>query len=138
MKIYFDHEKLVAYQEALKFAEWCRPVLDGLSKSYAVREQLDRARTSIPLNIAEGSAKFTAPDRCRFFDIARGSAMECAACIDLLLIDGHVTVEQMDEGKNCVRQIVALLVGLIKANIPDRFAEDAQPYRVNSVSGEQD
>ena len=136
MKIYFDHEKLVAYQEALKFAGWCRPILDGVPKSYTVREQLDRARTSIALNIAEGNAKFTAPDRCRFFHIARGSAMECAACIDLLLIDGHVTAEQMDAGKNCLRQIVALLVGLIKANIPDRFEEDPLPYRVDGVSGQ--
>jgi four helix bundle protein len=138
MKIYFDHEKLIAYQEALKFAEWCRPALDALPKSYAVREQLDRARTSIPLNIAEGNAKFTAPDRCRFFDIARGSAMECAACIDLLLIDGHITAEQMDEGKNRLRHIVALLVGLIKANISDRFGEDPLPYRVDGAFGERD
>jgi four helix bundle protein len=138
MKIYFDHEKLVAYQEALKFSGWCRPVFDALPKSYAVREQLDRARTSIPLNIAEGNAKFTAPDRCRFFDIARGSAMECAACIDLLLIDGHITAEQMDEGKNGLRHIVALLVGLIKANIPDRFGEDPLPYRVDGEAGEGD
>src|SRR6266571_3398803 len=40
--------------------------------------QLDRASTSVSLNIAEGNGKFTSPDRCRFFDNARGSALESA------------------------------------------------------------
>jgi len=34
------------------------------------------------LNIAEGNGRFTSPDRCRFFDTARGSVLECAACLD--------------------------------------------------------
>ena len=130
MKTYFDHEKLQVYQDSLKFAAWCRPILDGLPKSYAVRDQLDRARTSIPLNIAEGNGKFTAADRCRFLDNARGSALECAACIDLLLIDGHLTAFLVEEGKTILRQVFAMLIGLIKSNSPDRFREDAVEYKV--------
>src|SRR5947207_6782236 len=44
------------------------------------------ASTSIPLNIAEGNGKFSAKDRARFFEMARGSALECAACLDVLLV----------------------------------------------------
>ncbi len=81
----FDHEKLSVYQEAIKFVAWADDLLEMIPKNLAVHSQLDRAATSIPLNIAEGNGKYTAPDRCRFFDIARGSAPECAACLDVLV-----------------------------------------------------
>ena len=40
---------------------------------------------SLELNIAEGNGKYTSADRCRFFDTARASALECAACLDVLV-----------------------------------------------------
>ena len=81
----FDHEKLTVYQDSIRFVVWAGERLETLPKSLAAYDQLDRASTSIPLNIAEGNGKYTAPDRCRFFDIARGSALECAACLDVLV-----------------------------------------------------
>lgn len=60
-------------------------MLDKLPRGASVRDQLDRASTSIPLNIAEGNGKFTSADRCRFFDNARGSALESAACLDVMI-----------------------------------------------------
>ena len=81
----FDHERLEVYQASLSFIGWLEPVLQKLPKSLPVTDQLDRASTSIPLNIAEGNGKFTGADRCRFFDIARGSALESAAALDVLL-----------------------------------------------------
>ncbi len=78
MKIYFDHEKLQVHQATLKFYAWCEPILERLPKSATVRDQVDRARTSVVLNIPEGNGKYTSADRCRFFDISRGSALECA------------------------------------------------------------
>ena len=66
MRRYFDHERLEVYRAALSFVEWQEPVLQKLPKSLSVADQLDRASTSIPLNIAEGNGKFTGPDRCRF------------------------------------------------------------------------
>ena len=85
MKARFDHEKLDVYQEAIRFVAWAGGLLETLPKSLAAYDPLDRASTSIALNIAEGNGKYTAPDRCRFFDIARGSALECAACLDVLV-----------------------------------------------------
>ena len=72
MKTHFDHEKLDVYQDAIGFVSWADELLEGIPKSLAVHNQLDRASTSIPLNIAEGNGKYTAADRCRFFDMARG------------------------------------------------------------------
>ncbi|HEV3409649.1 MAG TPA: four helix bundle protein, partial [Chthoniobacterales bacterium] len=71
----FDHEKLEVYQEAIAFCAWAGELIDTLPR-LAARDQLDRASTSIPLNIAEGNAKFSAADRSRFLEIARGSAVE--------------------------------------------------------------
>ena len=56
-----------------------------------VKDQLDRASTSIALNIAEGNGKYALKDRCRFFDIAHGSALECASAQDILVAKGRLT-----------------------------------------------
>ena len=130
MKIYFDHEKLDAYQKALTFAAWSEPILERVPKSAAVHGQLDRARTSIVLNIPEGNGRFTAGDRCKFFDIARGSGSECAGCLDLLLIKKLLSDAELDQGKTLLKDIVSLLVGLIRSNSPDRMHEDPGEYRV--------
>jgi four helix bundle protein len=65
MRTSLDHEKLEVYQASLEFITWTIPLLDGLPGAASVRNQLDRASTSIPLNIAEANGKFTSPDRCR-------------------------------------------------------------------------
>ena len=96
MKTSFDHEKLSVYQEAIRFVAWVGDLLETLPKSLAVYDQMDRASTSIALNIAEGNGKHTAPDRCRFFDIARGSALECAACLDVLVAKKRLARAEQD------------------------------------------
>ena len=130
MKIYFDHEKLQAYQKALDFAAWSETILERVPKSTAVYGQLDRARTSIVLNIPEGNGRFTFPDRCKFFDIARGSGLESAGCLDLIFIKKLVSEVELDQGKTLLKDIVSLLVGLIRSNSPDRLHEEIGEYRV--------
>ena len=130
MKIYFDHEKLDAYKKALAFAAWAEPVLERLPKSVAVQNQLDRARTLIVLNIPEGNGRFTPADRCKFFDVARGSALECAGCLDLIFMKKLLSEVELDAGKRLLKDIVSLLVGLIRSNSPDRLHEEAVEYRV--------
>ena len=119
----FDHEKLEVYQASLAFIAWLEPVLQRLPKSLPVRDQLDRASTSIPLNIAEGNGKFTSADRCRFFDIARGSALESAAALDVLLAKSRCSGEEVSPGKDRLWSIVSMLVGLIRANSDYRLHE---------------
>lgn len=119
----FDHERLEVYQAALSFLDWLEPVLQKLPKSLSVVDQLDRASTSIPLNIAEGNGKFTSADRCRFFDIARGSALESAAALDVLVAKKRCTQEEVAAGKDCLWSIVSILVGLIRSNSDYRLHE---------------
>ena len=63
MKSQFDHEKLDVYQDAIGFVTWVNELLEGIPKGFAVYSQLDRASTSIPLNIAEGNGKYTSTGR---------------------------------------------------------------------------
>jgi four helix bundle protein len=126
---HFDHEKLIAYQRGIQFVAWSSRLLETLPAKLAVCDQLDRASTSIPLNIAEGNAKHTAPDRCRYFDTARGSALECAACLDVLVAKGKCTIEQVQAGKGILLEVVALLIGLTRSISPDRLGEEAVAYR---------
>ncbi len=89
----FDHEKLEVYREAIAFVAWLSAILEGTLRTGDVKDQLDRASTSIALNIAEGNGKFAPKDRCRFFDIAHGSALECAAGLDILAAKTKLTPE---------------------------------------------
>jgi len=123
MTLSFDHEKLEVYQAALGFVAWVEPVLQELPKTMAVRDQLDRASTSIVLNLAEGNGKFTPADRCRFFDIARGSALECAAALDVLVAKGRCDSAAVATGKAHLHRIVSMTVGLIRANSDYRLHE---------------
>ncbi len=129
-RTYFDHEKLVAYQRSIPFAGWASELLKELPAKLAVADQLDRASTSIPLNIAEANAKFTALDRCRYLDTARGSALESAACLDVLVAKGRCTGEQIEGGKRLLQETVSSLVGLTKSVAPGWLGEDAPPYQV--------
>lgn len=121
-----DHEKLEVYQAALAFIAWLEPILSKLPKSMAVADQLDRASTSIPLNLAEGNGKFTGPDRCRYFDNARGSALESAAALDVLVAKGRCSPEEVLAGKERLVSVVSMLVGLIKANSDYRMHEEGE------------
>jgi four helix bundle protein len=126
MNTSFDHEKLSVYQESIKFVIWSDEILETLPKNLAVHGQLDRAATSISLNIAEGNGQYTAADRCRFFDIARGSALESAACLDVLVAKKRLV--EAGPGKAILVRIVSMLVGLIRSTSPDRVHEDRGSY----------
>jgi four helix bundle protein len=111
---WFDHEKLEVYREAIDFVAWLSGAMEETPRVGDVKDQLDRASTSIPLNIAEGNGKYASKDRCRFFDIAHGSALECAAGLDVLVAKARLTNDQIRPGKVRLQKIVRMLMGLIK------------------------
>src|SRR6266550_1139927 len=124
MKTHFDHEKLDVYQGAIAFCGWVGQFIAAISAKAAAKDQLDRASTSIPLNIAEGNGKFSAKDRARFLEMARGSALECAACLDVLLVRKLASEEQVVLAKEQLVRIVQMLIGLLR-----KFSERAGVLR---------
>ena len=69
------------YQMALVFHRAC--VAQAGVPRY-LRDQLNRASSSVALNLAEGSAKPSARDQARFYSIAMGSLRESQAAIELI------------------------------------------------------
>ena len=122
MRTSFDHEKLDIYQDAIRFVSYSDELLEDIPKSLAVHNQLDRASTSIPLNCAEENGTYTPADRCRFFDIARGSALECAACIDVLVAKKRIA--QANFGQAFLVRIVSMGVGRIRSTSLSRVHEN--------------
>jgi len=108
-----DHERLDCFQLALQFAALV-PALTKTARP-ALRDQLERASSSIALTLAEGCARRTRRDRQHFFAIAQGSAAECAAAVDILRALGHVTFADATRAKHKLTRIVQMLVGLRRA-----------------------
>ena len=123
----FDHEKLTVYQSSLRFVTWASELIAKVEAKAAVKDQLDRASTSVPLNIAEGNRKFAIRDRCRYLDFARGSALECAACLDVLVAKRLTETEAITDGKQQLFEVVSMLIGLIHS-LTRRVGEESGEY----------
>jgi four helix bundle protein len=113
----FDHEKLDAYRVSIEFVAWVSSVLDEMpskGRPSAVRH-LDESSTSVALNIAEGNGKRSIADRVRYLEIARGSALECAACVDVLVVRKKLASEAAMIGKATLIRIVSMVTKLIES-----------------------
>ena len=112
----FAHEKLDVYNLALDFLVLAHGVIENLPRGHGyLADQLGRASTSIVLNLAEGSGKFSKPDKRRYYLTAAGSATECAAILDICLRLNLVLIESHSTGKEMLQRIAAMLVKLAKA-----------------------
>jgi four helix bundle protein len=123
----FHHEKLTVYQRALEFATWSQDLIESLTKKASTRDHLERAGDSIALNIAEGNGKFSQKDRARFFQIAHGSALESAACLDLLVARRCCNGNAIANGKSILEEIVKMLFAMLD-KLGCRVAEDSAEY----------
>lgn len=129
MKPLFDHEKLDVYRESIAFCAWAGEFLGSVDGKIAAKDQLDRASTSVPLNIAEANGKFSNKDRARFLEMARGSALECAACLDVLVSRKLSSAGTVLPGKEQLVRIVQMLVGMLR-----KFSERADVLREDAAS----
>lgn len=119
MRTYFDHEKLEVYQIELAFLRWVTPLLAKVKQSGSAArtsemiDQLDRASLSALLNTAEGNGRRQRQARAKFFDDARGSVTECAACLDAIVAKGICSEAEIAEGKQLLIRICSMLTKLI-------------------------
>lgn len=93
----FEFQKLEVYKKAKLFHSDCKKlIITGKLDNY-VKDQLGRASFSIPLNIAEGSGKFSKADRRNYFTTARASIFECVAALDILCDEGKLTRAEFED-----------------------------------------
>jgi len=108
----FGHEKLDVYRAAIEYVGWAYRFCEGLKGHRNAKDQLLRASQAMPLNIAEGNGKATDGDRRRYFEIARGSALECGAVQDVLQVCGALAADENTNRKALLDRIVAMLTKL--------------------------
>ncbi|MEE4330759.1 MAG: four helix bundle protein [Wenzhouxiangella sp.] len=119
------HEKLDVYRLSIEYVAWVFEKANDLNGIYRpARDQWLRASQSVPLNIAEGNGKTSIADRRRFFEIARGSALECAAVQDVLVI-GQALLENESQAQKVKLDRIAMMLS--------RMA--GRGYRVGEQSG---
>ena len=110
----FDHDKLDVYRLSIDCVATSFRIAKELNRVHRhARDQWLRAAQSIPLNIAEGNGKRSLKDRNRFLDIARGSALECAAIQDVLAATDGLDVGQHQDLKRMLKRVVSMLTRLI-------------------------
>jgi len=106
------HERLDAFQVALEFITFTVE-LPPLAGGTDILDQLRKASTSIALNIAEGTGK-QGRERARFYQIARGSALESAAALTVLCRQGHLSKELHLTGRRLCERLYAMLTRLVR------------------------
>jgi four helix bundle protein len=81
----YKFQRLQVYQLGLDHVDMVYRLTAMFPKSenLNLRSQLERASTSVVLNIAEGSTGQTDPEQARFLGLALRSLMECVACLDI-------------------------------------------------------
>jgi four helix bundle protein len=110
-----DFERLDVYRCAIDFLALTSRITRRMPRGHAdLRDQIRRASTSIPLNIAEASDRTREPDRAHFLAIACGSAFECGAILDVLVRLVAVAPEDVEQAKTLPSRVVAMLTKMCR------------------------
>lgn len=112
----FDFENLDVYNKA---KDLNKEVLQFLKENKQIdsyiRDQLKRASISAVINIAEGSGKFSKPDKRNFYTISRGSVYECVSLFDIIKDESQISEDQFDYFYKKFETISKMLIGLINS-----------------------
>ena len=128
----FDHERLDVYRLSIEYVAFSYNIAKSLGgTNRQARDQWLRANQSVPLNIAEGNGKQSLNDKNRFFEIARGSALECAAIHDVLRVCDAIDDDTNCRGKTDLKRIVSMLTRLIQrtSGVSEERIEYEYEYR---------
>lgn len=113
----FDHERLDVYRVGLGFIVQSTNLINGLPIGHGyLADQLRRAALSITLNTAEGAGEFAPAEKARFYRMARRSATECAAILDVMRELAVAAPEAIEDGQDRLAKIVSMLVKLGKVH----------------------
>jgi len=132
----FGHKQLDVYRAAIEYVGWSFRLCERLKGQRDAKDQLLRASQAIPLNIAEGNGKATEGERRRFFEIARGSALECGAVQDVLEVCGALLPAENADAKRLLDRIFAMLTRLGKRGYLVR--EVPNKYGIGEVESDPD
>jgi four helix bundle protein len=112
----FRFRNFPVYKKAKEFRKLVKKLLNKLpaSEKFVLIDQLNRAATSICLNIAEGSNRTSNKDTAHFLNQAVTSLEEVIAGFDLALDDGYINQEDMDQLLLLGEELGKQLIGFAK------------------------
>jgi four helix bundle protein len=117
-----DFERLDVYRLACEFQSLAFRV--AAPAGTVCRNELERASLSIVLNIAEGAGRRSAAEKARFYVIARGSATESAALLDVLALNRRISTSDARAGRAQLIRIVHMLSRLVARWTPPAVTVD--------------
>jgi four helix bundle protein len=142
-----DHEKLDVYQLELSFVAWATDLIIELCESPEAKKRrigetvdhLDRAGLSTLFNTSEGNGRRQMKARAKFFDDARGSATECASCLDALVAKRACSQHRVEHGKSLLVRIVSMLTKLVQRfSRPSQVREQGGQYMIEDEDEDDD
>ncbi len=124
----FGHEKLKVYQKGKDFISLRKRLLTRVPRRVAARDHIDRGAESILLNIAHASSSWSPKKRIVYLGSANGSALECAACLDVFVAKEVLTTRDIYPAKRLLAEIVSMLITMKKIAF-NRVEEDRDRYQ---------
>jgi four helix bundle protein len=110
----FDHDRLDVYLAAVDMVALAHAIVGAFSPGHAdLADQLKRASTSVVLNIAEGAGEYSRADKARFYRMAKRSATESAAILDVAKKLDIISGQRFDAGRGLLLRIVSMLIKVV-------------------------
>jgi len=111
----FEFQNWDVYKKSLQLAKDLFLISKNirLSGHKDLADQLKRASSSIPLNLAEGVSRYGLKNKMYFWRISKGSLFESVAILDLVVLLGNIEINK--ENLNIqMTEIGKMLSGLIR------------------------
>jgi four helix bundle protein len=111
------HKKLDVWQAAMKSTLMVYKITTKFpeDEKFGLVYQMRRASVSIPCNIAEGAARQGKREFKNFLSMAQGSLSELDTQLELAVLLGYVSEEDLQELWDQLQRIDKMLSGLIRS-----------------------
>ncbi len=120
-----SYKDLSVWQKAMHLVEKCYRLTEAFPRSeeFGLKSQMRRAAVSIPSNIAEGNARRSSNDYCRFLSIALASTAELETQIELArrlnLLQQHEALQLNEQCQEVRRMLNGLRASIANHHISE-------------------
>jgi len=110
-----NFEELIAWQKSRELAGCVYELTrqDKFSRDFGLRDQIQRATSSVMHNIAEGFESGSDPEFVRFLKMARRSAGEVQSQLYLALDVGYITEDERNKAYILATEVKQLINGMM-------------------------
>lgn len=111
----FSYKNWIVWQKGMQLVKQVYTISEKLPKGEEcnLKSQIRRAAVSIVSNIAEGSARKSVAERRRFYEVARSSALEVDAQLEVCILLHYLPSEQCNEMSNLMAEPFRMLTKMI-------------------------